>query len=35
MGMTNDDARKIIIWDNELHFQTMYLREEGETNNQE
>lgn len=30
MGMTNDDARKIIIWDSELHFQTMCLREEGE-----
>ena len=30
MGMPNDDARKIIIWDNELHFQTMCLRQEGE-----
>ena len=30
MGMSNDDARKIIIWDNELHFQTMCLRQEGE-----
>jgi len=30
MGMTKDDARKIIIWDDELHFQTMCLREEGE-----
>ena len=35
MGMPNDDARKIIIWDDELHFQTMCLRKEGETNNQE
>ena len=30
MGMSKNDARKIIIWDDELHFQTMCLREEGE-----
>lgn len=30
MGMSKNDARKIIIWDDELHFQTMFLREEGE-----
>ncbi|ROR29191.1 hypothetical protein EDD66_103126 [Mobilisporobacter senegalensis] len=30
MGMTKDDARKIVIWDSELHFQTMCLRAEGE-----
>lgn len=35
MGMSSDDARKIIIWDNELHFQTMCLRKDGERPNQE
>ncbi|MDD3222698.1 MAG: hypothetical protein PHG07_10010 [Lachnospiraceae bacterium] len=30
MGMTNDEARKIIIWDTELNFQTMFLREDNE-----
>jgi len=30
MGMTNDEARKIIIWDTELHFQTMCLRKDKE-----
>lgn len=31
MGMTKEQIRKIIIWDSELHFQTMCLRNEGET----
>ena len=31
MGMTSDEARKIVIWDDELHFQTMCLRNDGET----
>ena len=35
MGMTNDEARKIIIWDEELSFQTMCLRKEGELPNKE
>lgn len=35
MGMTNDDARKIIMWDEELNFQTMCLRKEGELPNKE
>lgn len=35
MGMTEDEARKILIWDSELNFQTMCLREEGETPNLE
>jgi len=26
MGMTNEDARKIVIWDSELNFQVMCLR---------
>lgn len=30
MGMSKDDARKIIIWDDELHFQSKCLRKEGE-----
>lgn len=34
MGMSSDDARKIIIWDDELHFQTMCLRKDGERPNQ-
>ena len=35
MGMTNDDARKIIIWDNELLFQTKCFRKEEEKPNNE
>lgn len=31
MGMTKEQIRKIIIWDSELNFQTMCLRNEGET----
>lgn len=31
MGMTSDEAREIVIWDDELHFQTMCLRNDGET----
>ena len=31
MGMTSDEARKIVIWDDELHFQTMCLRNDEET----
>lgn len=30
MGIENSVIRKIIIWDSELHFQTMCLREEGD-----
>lgn len=30
MGMTNENARKIIIWDTELNFQTMCLRKDTE-----
>lgn len=30
MGMTKEQIRKIIIWDSELNFQTMCLRNEGE-----
>lgn len=30
MGMSKEEIRKIIIWDSELHFQTMCLRQEGE-----
>lgn len=30
MGMEKDIIRKIIMWDSELHFQTMSLREDGE-----
>lgn len=30
MGMTGDEARKIVIWDDELNFQTMCLRQDGE-----
>ncbi|EPY6469412.1 HEPN domain-containing protein [Clostridium sporogenes] len=29
MGMELEDARKIVIWDSELDFQTMWLRREG------
>lgn len=35
MGMSNEEARKIIIWDTELHFQTMRLRKDGEKPNEE
>lgn len=31
MGMTNEVIRKILMWDSELHFQTMYLRKPGES----
>ncbi len=34
MGMSKEEIRKIIIWDSELHFQTMCLRQEGELPNQ-
>ena len=34
MGMSKEDARKIIIWDDELHFQTMCLRQDGEKPNE-
>lgn len=30
MGMTIEDARKIVVWDSELNFQTMSLRKDGE-----
>lgn len=30
MGMSKEEIRKIIIWDSELHFQTMCLRQAGE-----
>ncbi len=30
MGMTSDESREIVIWDVELHFQTMCLRDDGE-----
>lgn len=33
MGMDKDVIRKVVMWDSELHFQTMYLRHEGETPN--
>lgn len=31
MGMNNEVIRKILMWDSELHFQTMYLRKSGES----
>lgn len=30
MGMEKEDIRKIIIWDSELYFQTMCLRNESD-----
>ena len=31
MDMTNEVIWKILVWDSELHFQTMYLRKPGES----